>query len=70
MLYRIRNERLDAPFAAMYDIEEATRRFPAMKEKLAADSEKIARAQQAWERSQNGFEIAMTGGHLCFSPVR
>ena len=44
MIYRIKNERLDAPFAAMYDIEEVTRRFPSMKEKLASDSEKITRA--------------------------
>ena len=44
LIYRIKNERLDAPFAAMYDIEEVTRRFPSMKEKLASDSEKITRA--------------------------
>lgn len=44
LLYRILYERLDAPFAAMYDIEEIEKRFPAMKEKLASYSEKIARA--------------------------
>ena len=44
LLYRINSERLDAPFAAMYDIEEIEKRFPAMKEKLASYSEKIARA--------------------------
>ena len=42
--YRLVYERLDAPFAAMYDIEELERRFPAMKDKLSLISEKIARA--------------------------
>ncbi len=44
LLYRIIYERLDAPFAAMYDIEEATRRLPSMRGKLASYSEKIEKA--------------------------
>ena len=44
LLYRINSERLEAPFAAMYDIEEAEKRFPAIKAKLSLISEKIAKA--------------------------
>ena len=44
LLYRLLYERLEAPFAAMYDIEEIEKRFPTMKDKLSLDSEKIARA--------------------------
>ncbi len=44
LLYRLLNERVEAPFAAMYDIEEIEKRFPAMKDKISFISETIAKA--------------------------
>ena len=68
LLYRINSERLDAPFAAMYDIEEAEKRFPAIKAKLSLISEKIARAHPSAEAVYKHYALYRKCADPAFHP--
>ena len=68
MQYRLLYERLEAPFAAMYDIEEIKKRFPAMKDKLSLISEKIARAHPSAEAVYKHYALYRKCADPAFHP--